>query len=161
MKTSYLENRMRYSLGWPLILTRISTFYIVFHGNYSLKCNRNGVIWKIVKFSFESRHDDIPLRYRQIRCGERQVKPEYYLLMHVPRSKYLMSENIAQGATSRIIIITEVANYLFDQKEHGNWKPYKSGGPYDSIATLCHHHLTLTGKNHILKSWYFQILYKK
>ena len=63
-----------------------------------------------------------------------------------------MSENIAQGATSRIIIITEVANYLFDQKEHGNWKPYKSGGPYDSIATLCHYRLTLTGKNHILKS---------
>ena len=28
--------------------------------------------------------------------------------------------------------ITEVANYLFDQKEHGKWKPYKSGQPYDS-----------------------------
>ena len=32
------------------------------------------------KFSnFESRHDDMPLRYRHVRCGERQVKPEYYL----------------------------------------------------------------------------------
>ena len=68
VKTSYLENWLRYRLGWPLILTRILTFYLVFHGKYSLKCIRKGVIWKIVKFSFlfflffffESRHD-IPL----------------------------------------------------------------------------------------------------
>ena len=37
-----------------------------------------------------------------------------------------MSENMGQGA------ITEVANYLFDQKEHDKWKPYKSGEAYDS-----------------------------
>ena len=37
---------------------------------------------------FESRHDYMPLHYRHIRCGERKVKPEYYLLMHVLKSKY-------------------------------------------------------------------------
>ena len=46
--------------------------------------------------------------------------------MHVLKSKYCMSENMGQGA------ITEVANYLFDQKEHDKWKPYKSGEAYDS-----------------------------
>ena len=40
--------------------------------------------------------------------------------MHVLKSKYHMSENIAQGR------ITEVAIYLFGRKE-----PYKSGEPYD------------------------------
>ena len=38
--------------------------------------------------NFESRHDDMPLRYRHIRCEESQVKPEYYLLMHILKSKY-------------------------------------------------------------------------
>ena len=94
----------------------------MFHRNYSIKCRRKGVIGKIIKFSFnksffESRHDDIAVCYQQIRFGERQVKPEYYLLMHVLKSKYYKSEIMAQGA------ITEVANYLFDQKEHGKWKP--------------------------------------
>ena len=56
---------------------------------------------------FKPRHDDMPLRYRHIRCGKRQVKPEYYLLMHALKSKYCMSENMAQGA------IIEVANYIF------------------------------------------------
>ena len=63
----------------------------------------------------------MPMRYRHIRAGERRVKPEYYLLMHVLKSKYHMSENMAQGA------IIEVANYLSDRKEHGEWKPYKPG----------------------------------
>ena len=94
----------------------------MFHRNYSLKCSRKGVIWKIIKFSFnksffELRHNDIPLRYQQIRCGERQVKPDHYLLMHILKSKYHKPENMAQGA------IAEVANHLFDQKEHGKWKP--------------------------------------
>ena len=70
---------------------------------------------------FESGNDDMPMRYRHIRAGERRVKPEYYLLMHVLKSKYHMSENMAQGA------IIEVANYLFGRKEHGEWKPYKPG----------------------------------
>ena len=70
---------------------------------------------------FESGNDDMPMRYRHIRVGERRVKPEYYLLMHVLESKYHMSENMAQGA------IIEVANYLFGRKEHGEWKPYKPG----------------------------------
>ena len=95
----------------------------------------------------ESRHYDMPLRYQHIRCGERQVKPDYYLLMHVLKSKYHMSENMAQGA------IIEVANYFFGQKEHGKWKPM--------IATLCRHHLTPRRQSRILKSWYFQILWKK
>ena len=77
------------------------------------------------KFIFQSRHDDMALLYRHIRCGERQVKPEYYLLMHVLKSKYHMSLNMAQGA------IIEVSNYLLGRKEHGKWKPYKSGEPYD------------------------------
>ena len=72
---------------------------------------------------FESRHDDMPLRHRHTRCAERQVKPEYYLLMHVLKSKYHMSKNMAQGA------IIEAANYLFFRKEHVKWKPYKSGEP--------------------------------
>ena len=59
------------------------------------------------------------------RCGQRPVKPEYYLLMHVLKSKYHKSENMAQGT------IIEVANYLFGCKKHGKWKPYKSGEPYD------------------------------
>ena len=67
-------------------------------------------------FFFESRNDDKSLGYQQIRCEERKVKPEYYLLMHFLKSKYHMSENMAQGA------ITKVANYLSDQKEHGKWK---------------------------------------
>ena len=67
----------------------------------------------------------MPLRYRHKRCEERQVKPEYYLLMHVLKSKYHMSLNMAQGA------IIEVSNYLLGRKEHGKWKPYKSGEPYD------------------------------
>ena len=75
--------------------------------------------------NFESIHDDMPLRYRHIRYEERQVKPEYYLLMHVVKSKYHISENMARKA------ITEIANYLFGCKEHGKWKPYKSGEPYD------------------------------
>ena len=75
--------------------------------------------------NFESRHDDMLLHYRHIRCGERQVKPEYYLLMHVLKSKYHISENMAQRA------IIEIANYLFGRKEHGTWKLYKSGEEYD------------------------------
>ena len=75
--------------------------------------------------NFESRHDDMPLRYRHIRCEERQVKPEYYLLTHVVKSKYHISENMARRA------IIEIANCLFGRKEHGKWKPYKSGEPYD------------------------------
>ena len=75
--------------------------------------------------NFESRHDDMPLHYRHIRCRERQVKPEYYLLMHILKSKYHISENMAQRA------IIEIANYLFGRKEHGKWKPYKSGEQYD------------------------------
>ena len=75
--------------------------------------------------NFESRHDDMPLHYRHIRCGEGQVKPEYYLLMHVLISKYHISENMAQRA------IIDIANYLFGCKEHGKWKPYKSGEQYD------------------------------
>ena len=47
------------------------------------------------------------------RGGERPVKLEYYLLMHVLKSKYHKSENMAQGT------ITEVANYLFGRKKHG------------------------------------------
>ena len=58
-------------------------------------------------FFFGSRHDDMPLCYRHIRCGERQIKPEYYLLIHVLKSKYCMLENVVQGA------IIEAANYLF------------------------------------------------
>ena len=85
----------------------------------------------------ESRHYDMPLCYQHIRCGERQAKPEYYLLMHVLKSKYHMSENMAQGA------IIEVANYFFGQKEHGKWKPM--------IATLCRHHLTPRRQSRILK----------
>ena len=27
--------------------------------------------------------------------------------------------------------IIEIANYLFGHKEHGKWKPYKSGESYD------------------------------
>ena len=27
--------------------------------------------------------------------------------------------------------IIEIANYLFGRKEHGKWKPYKSGEQYD------------------------------
>ena len=61
------------------------------------------------KSFFESRHD-MPLHYQHIRCGERQVKPEYYLLMYVLKSKYHLPENMAQGA------IIEVANYLFSRK---------------------------------------------
>ena len=45
--------------------------------------------------------------------------------MHVVKSKYHISENMARKA------ITEIANYLFGCKEHGKWKPYKSGEPYD------------------------------
>ena len=78
---------------------------------------------------FESRHDDMPIRYHHIKCEERQVKPEY-LLMHVLKPNYHMSENMAQGA------ITEVANYLFGRKEHGRWKSYKSGEPYKSAITI-------------------------
>ena len=63
--------------------------------------------------------------YRDIRCGERQVKSEYKLLMHVLKSKYHMSLNMAQGA------IIVVSNYFLGRKEHGKWKPYKSGEPYD------------------------------
>ena len=73
---------------------------------------------------FESRHDDMPIRYHHTSFGERQVKPEY-LLLHVLKSKYFMSENMAQGA------IIEVANSLFGRKEHGKWKPCKSGEPHD------------------------------
>ena len=62
--------------------------------------------------------------------------------MHVLKSKNHMSENVAQGA------ITEVANFLFDHKEHGKWKSLVN----PMIATLCHHHLTLTGQNRIVKS---------
>ena len=36
-----------------------------------------------------------------------------------------MPLNMAQGA------IIEVSNYLLGRKEHGKWKPYKSGEPYD------------------------------
>ena len=75
--------------------------------------------------NFESRHDDMPLHYRHIRCGERRVKPEYYLLMHVLKSKYHISGNMAQRA------IFEIANYLFGRKEHFKWKPYKSREQYD------------------------------
>ena len=75
--------------------------------------------------NFAPRHDDMPLRYGYITCEERQVKPEYYLLMHVVKSKYHISENMAQRA------IIEIANYLFGRKEHGKRKPYKSGEPYD------------------------------
>ena len=75
--------------------------------------------------NLESRHDDMPLHYRHIRCGERQVKPEYDLLMHVLKSKYHISENITHGA------IIEIANYCFGRREHGKWKPYKSGEQYD------------------------------
>ena len=67
--------------------------------------------------NFESRHDDMPRRYRHIRCEERQVKPEYYLLMHVVKSKYHIWENMARRA------IIEIANYRFGRKEHGKWKP--------------------------------------
>ena len=52
----------------------------------------------------------MPLHYQHIRRGERQVKPEYYLLMYVLKSKYHLPENMAQGA------IIEVANYLFSRK---------------------------------------------
>ena len=67
----------------------------------------------------------MPLGYRHIRCGERQVKPEHYSLMYVLKSKYQISENMAQ-----------VANYLFGHKQHGKWKPYKSGKPYDCNTLL-------------------------
>ena len=67
---------------------------------------------------FESRHHDMPLHQLHIRCGERKVKPEYYLLMN--ESKHHMSENLE-----------EVANYLFGHKEYGKWKRYKSDEPYD------------------------------
>ena len=77
------------------------------------------------KFFFQSRHDDMAILYRDIRCGERQVKSEYQLLMHVLKSKYHMSLNMAQGA------IIVVSNYFLGRKEHGKWKPYKSGEPYD------------------------------
>ena len=90
------------------------------HRNYSLKCSRKGVIWKIVTFSFnkkffKSRHDDTTTLSTNKMWGK--GKPKYYLLMHVLKSKYHKSENMAQGA------IKEVANYRFDQKEHGKWKP--------------------------------------
>ena len=52
-------------------------------------------------------HDDRPLCYQHVRCGVRKVKPEYYLLMHFVKSKYHISENMAQGA------ITEVAKLSF------------------------------------------------
>ena len=60
--------------------------------------------------NFAPRHDDMPLRYGHITCEERQVKPEYYLLMHVVKSKYHISENMARRA------IIEIANYLFGRR---------------------------------------------
>ena len=66
---------------------------------------------------FLSQDNDMPLHYRHIRYGERQVKPEYYLLMLFLKSKYHTPENMAHGT------IIEVANYLFSHKKHGKWKP--------------------------------------
>ena len=53
------------------------------------------------------------------------MKPEHYLLMHVLKSKYHISESMAQRT------MIEIANYLFGRKEHGKWIPYKSGEPCD------------------------------
>ena len=84
---------------------------------------------------FESRHTDMPLHYWQIRCGEWKVKPEYYLLMDVLKSKYHISENLAQE------VVIEVD--LFGYKEHRKWKNYISlVNPI--IVRLCHHHPKLT-----------------
>ena len=72
----------------------------------------------------------MPLGYQHIRCGKRQVKPEHYSLMYVLKSKYQISENMAQVA------IIKVANYLFGPKQHGKWKPCKSDKPYDCNTLL-------------------------
>ena len=45
----YLENHLPYGDGWPLILTGICTFYLVFHIMYMLKPNRNGWNWPFLQ----------------------------------------------------------------------------------------------------------------
>lgn len=69
----------------------------------------------------QSKNDDMPLKYRHVRDGERKVKNEYKLLVHKLKAEYHLSERQCQGA------ITNVANILFGRKDHGEWKLYTAG----------------------------------
>ena len=66
--------------------------------------------------------DDIPHRFRHIRSGLRNVRPEVYTVMHKLKSQYHLSQRQREAA------IVEVGNYLFGR----NWKFYNEENVSDS-----------------------------
>ena len=60
--------------------------------------------------------DDLPFKYRHIRDGLLNLKPEIYFVISKLSSDFHMSQNQIEGS-----IIT-IANELFGRKEFGEWK---------------------------------------
>ena len=59
--------------------------------------------------------DDMPSKYRNIRLGERQVRPEIYQVIQKLKSTLHMSQAQAEGS------IVEIANTIFGRNKFGPW----------------------------------------
>ena len=73
--------------------------------------------------------DDMPSKYRNVRLGERQVRPEIYQVIQKLKSTLHMSQAQAEGS------IVEIANTVFGRNKFGPWKVFKHNKPYD-VNTL-------------------------
>ena len=74
--------------------------------------------------------DDMPSKYRNVRLGERQVRPEIYQVIQKLKSTLHMSQ------AERSIV--ETANTVFGRNKFGPWKVFKHNKPYDVNSIFKH-----------------------
>ena len=74
-------------------------------------------------------NDDMPFQYRNVRLGERRVRPEIYQAIQKLKSTLHMSQAQAEGS------IVEIANTVFGRNKFGPWKVFEPNQPYD-VNTL-------------------------
>ena len=69
----------------------------------------------------EDPNDDMPMKWRHVRNGERSVREEYHILVNKLKSEFHMSDRQIEGS------IIAIANDLFGRK----WKPYTPKTNFD------------------------------
>ena len=72
----------------------------------------------------------MPSKYRNVRFGERKVRPEIYQV--ILKSKLHMSQAQAGGS------IVEIANTVFRRNKFEPWKVFKHNKPYDVNSIFKH-----------------------
>ena len=90
----------------------------------------------MVKYTYvEARRDvddEMSSKYRNVRLGERQVRPEIYQVIQKQKSTHHMSQAQAEGS------IVEIANTVFGRNKFEPWKVFKHNKPYDVNSIFKH-----------------------